>query len=200
MNPDLFERTWRELCRRRRNRLNAIEQRILVIQRIFQDDLIKELSAADVKLIEKYYGTGDASGIKVMPTERVFQIGRVKPCSPAVRDRLDRAVGRYVRMYAQRITAEEWLKRAPFDVKSNRRAILKALNSTDKPAPLSSPGRGRRADLAKQVEGDIRAELDAGTITLEKLGEMKLKEIGERYHCAKDTAHKVKKSILNSQK
>lgn len=193
MSPDIFER-----MRRRAPKWGGIEQRALVVQRIFQDDLITELSAVDDKLIREYYGSGIGSGIKAMPTERAFRIGNVKPCSPGVRDRLDRAVGRYIRMNAQRITAEEWLKRAPFDVKSNRRAMLKALDTINKPPPLSAPGPGRRAILAPQVEQDIRTKLETGELTIDELRNMKLEALGDKFGCGKNTASKVKKSILGN--
>jgi hypothetical protein len=167
----------------------TVDHRTLVVQQIFQDDLIRELSAADVKLIEEYYGTGDKSGIKVMPTEQAFHIGEVKPCSPAVRDRLDRAVGRYIRMNAQRRTAEEWLKRAPSDVKYNR-------NSTDKPAPFSGPGPGRRSRIKRRVEGDVRDELTAGKLTHGELTDMTLKNFCERVDCKLNMASEIKRAIL----
>jgi hypothetical protein len=172
------------------------DHRGVVVQRIFQDDLITELSAADDKLIQEYYGSGDDSGIKVMPTERAFHIGNVKPCSPAVRDRLDRAVGRYIRMNAQRVTAEEWLKRAPFDVKSNRRAILKALDSIDKPPPFSGPGPGRRSRIKSRVEGEVREELKTGKLTLGELADMTLKDFSERFDCKLNMASEVRRAIL----
>ena len=175
---------------------DPVERRILIVQWTFQDDLIKELSAADARLIEEYYGTGDASGIKVMPTERVFQIGRVKPCSPAVRDRLDRAVGRYIRMNAQRVTAEEWLKHAPFDVKSSKRKTLEALDSIDKPAPLSGPGAGRRNRIKRRVEGDVREELQTGKLTFGALTDMTLKNFCERFDCKLNMASEIKRAIL----
>jgi hypothetical protein len=139
--------------------------------------------------------------IELELSKEAFPIGAVRPCPIAQRDALDRAVGRCVRMNAQRTAIDEWFKREAPPARFgayDRDALLQALNKVDK-QPSSSPGRGRRADLAKQVEQDIRAQLDAGTLTRDQLREMKLKDLGPRFQCGKDTASKVRTAILNSQ-
>src|SRR5262249_16388097 len=129
---------------------------------------------------------------------------------PAIRDRLDRAVGRYIRMNAQRVTADEWLKCAPSDVKSirrdvksdrraielNRRAILKALDSIDRPAPLSGPGPRRRSRVKRRVDGDVREQLKAGKLTLSDLTDMTLKDFSKRFDCKMNMASEVRRAIL----
>ena len=180
--------------------------RYLAFKKIFGDDWIEQLSASDEKMIHRYYGNMElptyGPKIELELSKEAFPIGAVRPCPAAQRNALDRAVGRCIRMKAQQTTIDEWFKRKAPPARFgayDRRALLKALRKVDE-QPSLGPGRGRRGDLADQVEQDIRAELKAGPLTLDELREMKLKTIGERFHCGKDTASKVKKSILNSQK
>jgi hypothetical protein len=175
--------------------------RYLAFKKIFGDDWIEQLSASDEKLIRRYYGNIElptyGPKIELELSKEAFPIGAVLPCPAAQRNALDRAVGRCIRMIAQRTTIDEWFKRKAPPARFgayDRRALLKALRKVDE-QPSLGPGRSRRGDLAEQVEQDIRAELKA-----DELREMTLKEIGARFHCGKDTAAKIKKSILNSQK
>jgi hypothetical protein len=191
---------------KKKKEVDVAHARYLAFKKIFGDDGIENLSVSDEKLIRRYYGNMElptyGPKIELELSKEAFPIGTVRPCPAAQRNALDRAVGRCIRMNAQRVMIEEWFKRKAPPARFgayDRQALLKALSKVDE-QPSLGPGRGRRGDLAEQVEQDIRAELEAGTLTLGELREMKLKDIGPRFGCEKDTASRVKKSILNSQK
>jgi hypothetical protein len=168
----------------------------IVGRKIFGDDWIPALSEHDEKLI------GD-HGPKLEPlfTEQALRIGSVKPSSsPTLRDEIDRAVGRRVRMIAQRVTAAEWIKHhgppAVFG-SYDREALLKALADTNpQVAQVEMPTTGRRSRVETDHETAVRAELTSGELTLAKYADMTLKEC-TRFGGGMTTARKVKNRILD---
>ena len=174
--------------------IGVAEAHELVCREIFGDDWIEELTASEDKLIRDY-------GPKIEPLipAQAFRIGSVGPCPSASRERLDRAIGRYLRMNAQRIAAAEWLMRsgpaAHFGT-YDRVALLAAVKNIGRQPSSAIPGRGRRPDLGERVERDIRAQLRSGDLTLDKLTAMKLKTLGKKFECGKNTASKIKKRII----
>jgi hypothetical protein len=177
----------------KREYIDVAEAIELASRKIFGDDWIKELLPVDDKLIQDY-------GPKIEPliSEQAFRVGSVGHCPPAYRTRLDRAIGRYLRMNAQRITAYEWLKRntpAAYFGSYDRDALMAALAKIDQPTP-AKPGPGRRPDLAQRVERDVRANLSSGELTLQDFAGMKLKDIAAEYNCKINTASVVKSRIL----
>ena len=186
---------------------DAAEAGQIVARKLFGDDWIGALSARDDKLIHDYVEIEPlhpeqppAYSLRY-PVDRL-RIGSAKPVPAALRTRLDRAIGRYLRMNAQRITVDKWLKKhgppAVFG-SYDRNALLKALADID--APVIMPTAGQRSVVEAQVERAIRAALKDGELTEAEFTKMKLKDVSAQFGGGKDTARKVKNRILqHSQK
>jgi hypothetical protein len=172
------------------------EAQKIVAREIFGDDWIETESEHDEEL-----RLGD-DGPKLEPVlhePELRRIGTVKRAtSRAHRDQVDRAVGRYVRMNAQLVTAATWLKRYPAGASGlyDREALLKAVAAINQPAATLTPPTGRLSVVRVGVERQARKDIADGKLTLEQLATMPLKKIGQRYRCGNDTASKVKHSIL----
>jgi hypothetical protein len=162
---------------------------------IFGEDWIERMSPAEEKLITDY-----CPDFAALPVGETFRAGIIEPCPTALRDRLHDAIGRCIRMNAQRTTAADWLMRhaPPAQFGSYDAGALEAAIAKIEQQPAAKPGRGRRSDLADRVERDVRAQLRSGTMKIEELTTMKLEAIGDLFGCGKNTAAVVKSRILAS--
>ena len=194
-----FPADWAEISARIRatNERSPFDAPQIVGRKLFGDGRIDVLSARDTKLIHDYieiepllFEQPPAYSLRY-PVDR-WRIGSAKPVPAALRNSLDRAIGRYLRMHAQRITVAEWLKRCPGA--HDRKALLKALADID--APVVMPTAGKRPRLEQRIERAIDDACKTGELTEAKLADMLLKDFGERFGCSITTASKLKKSNL----
>jgi hypothetical protein len=113
-------------------------------RRLFGDDWIGKLSIADLKLLEQY-------GPKIEFRNGV-EVRTINPCPERIRNRLDRAFGRYWRICLQQDTAYDWLKAHVPARAYDQRAKLEAALARFNPEPDARHGRGRRSSVRRRVK------------------------------------------------
>jgi hypothetical protein len=157
---------------------------------LFPNDWVGGLSSMEIELIMQHGPKED---------------GTIKPCSPKVASRLDRALGRQLRALAQWKTAEEVLtghadsrggNPPEFTFGTCKRLVFNVWLRRLQPVLASARRkRGPPPDKKNRVAAKMLADIERGDTSLERLGETKLVALGLQYGVHKDTAQKALKEL-----
>lgn len=170
---------------RRQNLLSISEAIDKAGQVLFGDDWINRLDRTDVKLLERHG-----------PKPPGHSLQSIKRCPPHLSRRLDRVIGRDVRLGIQRATVLDWLFSA---------RVMSSRNNCD-PAKLEqvlthirkgSERRRRRPPVDRiAVAQKMLAEIRTGAVTIEDLDKMKQQALKDEYGKARKTCVEARKIAL----
>jgi hypothetical protein len=188
------------------------EMRRRVAEKLFGDDWVNDLLDEEYELLRDY-------GPKLEDVHcfdgTTIQLNHIKPVPRSARSKIDRAIGRRVRMDAQVTTVDTWLqKQGFFDALKNGvldsswqlaerslfNKLLRAGFPKEKPADASSRRPGPKPIVGRRVIGDMRNDLDTGKFTLDQLMDMKEESLALTYHANRETCRLARESFNEAAK
>jgi hypothetical protein len=158
------------------------EMRERVGSKLFSSDWIGGSSKEDWDLIKGPYGVKQST----TPTEAGFP-SEIAPCPRATASKLDRALGRAIRMNAQYSTVDTWLAargaqidaRRPHDRKDFNATMRKEFGIEPKVAPAK---RGPKSEVLARVIDEIEKDVADGKLTVDQLRKLFLKTGASDYN------------------
>jgi hypothetical protein len=152
--------------------------------KLYGVDWIGSLAEAEAEILARYgpqpYGKPEQS---------------IDRCPPHVARRLDRVIGRDIRMRAQRATVVEWLLRGR--VMTSREGYDRAaLDRALRKSALPLPKQGRPAIERDRIMQKILAAISARSIDHAELGNLSRKELAARFGTTAKVAAAARKMAL----
>jgi hypothetical protein len=178
------------------------DMRARVAKKLFGDDWIDDLTDPEYELLREH-------GPKPEDVHRsngsTVKLNHIKPAPEALRVRLDRALGRQLRMEAQFITTDTWLQQRGFldDLKPGDRSLFNKLlreGFPDEKLTDATPRRrGPKPATRNRVITDMRRDLESGQLDEKQLSEMKEESLTATYTASRETCRKARDSVLKER-
>lgn len=169
---------------------------------LFGTDWIGRLKGAEIDLLGRYGPQSHAPTTKGGPRRYDFPL-TVKPCPPAIGAKLDRAMGREVRMNAQRAFVLDWLFSKGLisgNATCSEAELMQALASqrAERKAKNEDGGNrwGRPPILIERVVCTMLSGLQSSEITRESLQGMSGKKLEAIYGASRNTCVQARKIAL----
>jgi hypothetical protein len=188
------------------------DMRTRVGGKLFGDDWIDDLTDDEYELLRDF-------GPKLEKVHRfdgsTIQLHHIKRVPPAMRSKIDRAIGRQVRKEAQFATVDTWLQKQGFfdSLKggsldnswklADRSLFNKLLREgfpEEKPTDNYPRTRGRRPEVRRRVIDAMQNDLVSGKISLDQLMDMKEESLVSTYSASRETCRLAVESVCQAAK
>jgi hypothetical protein len=180
--------------------LNEMRQR--VGRKLFGDNWIGRLTEEEA---ERWREHAPFFRNVIRSDGTTIPLSHINPLQGDLGSKLDRVIGRYVRLDAQYVTVDSWLQdhRLPVDPKLPAdRSLFNSLLRREffETAETRPRPPGPRAKILPRIMAQMEAELNSGALSESDLEEMSEKEREARYKASRERCREAVKRVLRKRR
>lgn len=177
--------------------LNEMRQRVGRAK--FGADWIGQPGNEDWDLLKGKYGIAGRTLPPIGPNSTHRIVDEIDPCPSNMRQKLDSALGRWLRMTAQYSTVDTWLETHGWSMEPKARAKrddFEKLLGQELPQKRLRGKVGRPGRLRDSVIAQMQYQIDHGLISPQSLSKTKQDVLAQEYGASRETVTKARAAVL----